>query len=67
MVIYSDKYKKVYLMKLTCGNEENSPGEEKAALEYKMLMEEIENGSSDCKIQTVEVGVRERQFMIESI
>lgn len=34
---------------------------------YKMFVEEIENGSGDCKSQTMEVGVRERQFTMESI
>jgi len=59
VVIYSNKLKKVYLMELTCGNEQNFAAQEKRKLQrYKELVDQIENNGWKCKLQTVEVGVR---------
>ncbi|XP_063689202.1 uncharacterized protein LOC134822224 [Bolinopsis microptera] len=59
VVIYSDKAKKVYLMELTCGNEQNFADQEKRKMKrYQQLTEEIEANGWACKLQTVEVGAR---------
>jgi len=58
-VIYSEKAKKVYLMELTCGSEQNFADQEKRKMKrYQQLTEEIEANGWACKLQTVEVGAR---------
>ena len=59
VVIFSNKVKKVMLMELTCGNEENFSNQKSyKTRKYQKLVHEIEMNGWTCKLLTVEMGCR---------
>ena len=59
VVIFSNKLKKVMIMELTCGNEENFANQKSyKTKKYQQLIHDIGMNGWSCKYQTVEMGCR---------
>ena len=59
VVIFSNQLKKVMIMELTCGNEENfSDQKSYKTRKYQQLVHEIGMNDWSCKLLTVEMGCR---------